>query len=79
MKDLVEFIVTSLVDNPDQVKVSQKQHGSEVYLQVQVAKNDMGRVIGKSGRVANAIRMLLNVAAAQKGKRVSMDIKEPEE
>lgn len=79
MKDLVAFIVTSLVDNPDQVRVGQRQHGSEVQIQVKVAKDDMGRVIGKNGRVANAIRMILNVAAAQKGKRISMDIEEPEE
>ncbi len=77
MKDLLEYIVSSLVEDPAQVKVTQTQHSGGVFLQVQVAKDDMGRVIGKNGRVANAMRAVLNVAAAQHGKRVSMDIEEP--
>ena len=77
MKDLVEYIVRSLVDNPTQARVRQVRRGSVYHLEVHVNKQDMGRVIGKQGRVANAIRTLLNVAAAQQGKQVSLDIEEP--
>jgi len=78
MKDLVEYIATSLVDDPTQVQVSQMRRGSQVVLKLQVAKDDMGRVIGKNGKVANAIRILLRVAAVQEGKRAVLDIIEPE-
>jgi hypothetical protein len=77
MKDLIEYIATSLVDDPTQVKVTQERMGSQTIIKLQVAKEDMGRVIGKSGRVANSMRMLLRVSAAQEGKRVSLDIIEP--
>ncbi len=78
MKELVEYVATSLVGDPSQVTVSQYRRGSQVILKLEVAKEDMGRVIGKNGKVANAIRMLLRVAAAQEGKRVILDIVEPE-
>ena len=78
MKELVEYVSTSLVDDPSQVSVSQYRRGSQVILKLEVAKEDMGRIIGKNGKVANAIRTLLKVAAAQEGKRVILDIIEPE-
>lgn len=77
MQDLIAYIVRSLVDDPTQVQVSQSHHGADVDVQLEVAKEDMGRVIGKNGRVANAMRILLRVAAAREGKRVSLDILEP--
>lgn len=77
MKELVEFIATSLVDDPTQVSVTQVRRGSQAVLKLEVAKEDMGRVIGKSGRVANAMRILLRVAAAQEGRRATLDIQEP--
>ena len=77
MKELIEFIATSLVDDPTQVRVSQLRHGSTVTLKLKVAKEDMGRVIGKNGRVANAMRLLLRVAAAQEGKRAALDVEDP--
>ena len=77
MKELIEFIARSLVDDPLQVQVTQIKHGSSVNLHLQVAKEDMGRVIGKSGRVANAMRVLLRVAAAQEGKRATLDVEDP--
>lgn len=77
MKELIEFIARSLVDDPTEVEVSQVRRGSQIVMNLQVAKEDMGRVIGKSGRVANAMRTLLRVAAAQEGKRVMLDIVEP--
>lgn len=78
MKELIEFIATSLVDDPTEVQVSQARRGSTVNFKLQVAKKDMGRVIGRSGRVANAIRTLLNVAAAREGKQASLDVVDPQ-
>lgn len=77
MKELIEYIARSLVDDPTQVRVTQTRQGSAVGLRLQVAKEDMGRVIGKSGRVANAMRILLRVAAAQEGKRATLDVEDP--
>jgi predicted RNA-binding protein YlqC (UPF0109 family) len=77
VQDLIEYIALSLVDDPLQVRVSKYQRGANVDIRLQVAKEDMGRVIGKNGRVANAMRNLLRVAAAREGKRASLDIMEP--
>ena len=77
MKDLIEYIAQSLVNDPTQVQVTEVRHGSSVNLRLQVAKEDMGRVIGKSGRVANAMRVLLRVAAGQEGKRATLDVEDP--
>jgi hypothetical protein len=77
MKDLISFIASSLVDDPTQVQVTQFQRGATFSLRLKVAKEDMGRIIGKSGRVANAMRVLLRVAAAQEGKRASLDVEDP--
>lgn len=73
-KDLVEYIATNLVNDPDQVEINVKETGSSVILEMHVAKSDMGRVIGKNGRVANAIRSLLNVVGNKKNKRVILEI-----
>ena len=78
MQELIEFITTSLVDDPTQVEVRQFRRGSQVTIKLSVAKEDMGRVIGKGGRVATAMRTLLRVAANQEGKRSRLDIVEPE-
>jgi predicted RNA-binding protein YlqC (UPF0109 family) len=78
MKELIEYITASLVDDPTQVQVTQIRRGPQVTLRLQVAKEDMGRIIGKGGRVASAMRVLLRVAAAQEGKRVTLDIVEPQ-
>ncbi len=78
MKELIEFIACSLVDDPTQVRVNQSRRGPLTTLKLQVAKEDMGRVIGKSGRVANAMRILLNVAAAREGKQASLDVVDPQ-
>ena len=78
MNELIEYISTSLVDNPTQVEVRQFQRGIQVNILLKVAKEDMGRIIGKSGKVANAMRTLLRVAAVQEGKRANLDIVEPE-
>ena len=78
MQELVKYIATSLVDDPSQVEVTEYRHGLQVTINLQVAQEDMGRIIGKGGRVANAIRLLLRVAAAQEGKHATLEIVEPE-
>lgn len=77
MKELIEYIARSLVDNPTEVQVLQDRLGSKLHLELRVTKEDMGRVIGKSGRVANAMRILLRVSAASEGKQVTLDVIEP--
>jgi len=77
MKPLTEYIAKSLVDHPDVVVVEEIRHGNRVTLELSVAKDDMGRIIGKSGRVANAIRTLLRVAAEREGSQVTLDVIEP--
>ena len=74
MKELVEYIARSLVDDPSQVRVSEVEGSNTVIYELRVASEDMGRVIGKSGRVANAMRTLLRVVAVRQGKRVTLEI-----
>jgi len=74
MKELVEYIAKSLVEDPSQVEVSETTQGGTTILELQVAQDDMGRIIGKNGRVANAMRVLVRVLASQRGKRVTLDI-----
>ena len=78
MKELIEYIAKSLVDNPDEVQVREVGGGSKIRVELSVAKDDMGRVIGKGGKVANSIRTLLRVAAEKEGKQASLDVVEPE-
>ena len=77
MKELIEYIARSLVDDPSQVQVVQDRGVGAVHLELRVSKEDMGRVIGKNGKVANAMRALLRVAAAREGKQASLDVIEP--
>ncbi|MBN1563201.1 MAG: KH domain-containing protein [Anaerolineae bacterium] len=74
MKELVEYIAKSLVDDPSQVHVTRIDRGDNTILELEVAQEDMGRVIGKNGRVANAIRTLVRVLAAKQGKHITLDI-----
>lgn len=67
MKDLVEFIALSLVDNPDAVVVTEYPERDRIVVHLDVAPEDMGKVIGREGRIAQAIRTLMNVAAVQEG------------
>ncbi len=78
MKDLIEYIAKSLVDHPDDVQVRESGGGSRVRIELSVSKDDMGRVIGRGGKVANSIRTLLRVAAERKGKQATLDVVEPE-
>lgn len=74
MKELIEYIAKSLVDDPSQVSVTEIQGSTSIILELRVAPEDMGRVIGRNGRVANAMRTLLKVIAAKQGKRVTLEI-----
>ncbi|MCA9938569.1 MAG: KH domain-containing protein [Anaerolineales bacterium] len=75
-KDLVEYIVKSLVDNSDQVSVREIKSASTIILELSVADGDMGRVIGKQGRVINSIRAIVQVLAAKQGQRVNLEVVE---
>jgi hypothetical protein len=77
VKELVELIANQLVEDKSQVVVKEIDEGGRIVVELQVSKEDMGRIIGKGGRVANSIRILLRVAAAREGKKVSLDIIEP--
>jgi predicted RNA-binding protein YlqC (UPF0109 family) len=74
MKELVEFMARNLVNDSSRVEVTAIERSDLTVIRLRVAQQDMGRVIGKGGRVANAMRSLLNVAAAREGTRVVLDI-----
>ncbi len=74
MKELVEVIAKSLVDNPDEVVVTEKESRRAIVLELQVAPSDMGKVIGKQGRIAQAIRTVVKAAASGEDKKVIVDI-----
>jgi len=74
VKELVEYIAKALVDNPDAVEVTEIPGTTSIIIELRVDPDDMGRVIGKDGRVANALRTVLRVVASKHGKRVTLEI-----
>ncbi len=74
MKELIEFVARAIVDDPDAVEVEEEEGGDRIVLHLYVADNDMGKVIGKQGRIANAMRDLLKVVAARNDTRASLEI-----
>ena len=74
MKELLTYIAQNLVDNPDQVEVTEHVGDGETALELRVAPEDMGKVIGRQGRIAKWIRVLMRTAGQRKGTRVSVDI-----
>ena len=74
MKELVEVIAKALVDHPEEVSVNEKNEGRTIVLELHVAEGDMGKVIGKQGRIAKAIRSVVKAAAAKEDKKVVVDI-----
>ena len=74
MKELIEYIAESIVDKPDEVVVTEESDDQGITLKLQVADEDKGRVIGKQGRVAQAMRTLLRVTAAKQGIRITLQI-----
>jgi len=74
MKELLTYIAQSLVEHPDQVSVNQVDGNSETILELRVASDDMGKVIGRQGRIAKEIRALMRSVAQRQGTRVSVEI-----
>ncbi len=74
MKELIEFLARSIVDEPDAVEVAEEPDGDYIVYRLYVADDDMGKVIGRQGRIANAMRSLLKVAAIREGAHVSLEI-----
>jgi len=74
MKELVEFIAKSLVDNPDDVSVTQVDGEDLIVLELRVAPDDMGKVIGKQGRIAKALRTVVKAAASKERTKVAVEI-----
>ena len=74
MVELLEYIANSLVDNPDQVEVEQVEEEDIIRLELRVAQEDMGKVIGKQGRIAKAIRTVIKAATAKEKKKVIVEI-----
>ena len=76
MKDLLKRIAQSLVDNPEQVEISEVESGRSLILEIRVAKTDIGKIIGKQGRTAQAIRTILRAASAKVKKHITFEILE---
>ena len=76
LRDMIEYIAKSLVDNPDEVKVTEIEGELTAVLELKVAKEDLGKVIGKQGRTARAMRTLLGAAAAKVKRRAVLEINE---
>jgi predicted RNA-binding protein YlqC (UPF0109 family) len=76
MKDLVEYVVKSLVDNPDDVQVYEVPGKASIIIELEVAADDMGRIIGKGGRVIDSIRSIVQIRAAKEGQRVELELLE---
>ena len=74
MKELVEVIAKALVDNPDEVVVTEKENGMNITIVLHVASADMGKVIGKQGRIAKAIRSVVKAASSKENIKVDVDI-----
>ena len=74
MRELVEVIAKALVDDPDSVAVTEKVDGKTIVIEVRVADSDMGKVIGKQGRIAKAIRAVVKAAASKEEKKVIVEI-----
>ena len=74
MKKVLTDIAKLIVENPDEVVVTERVDGGTVYLELSVAESDMGKVIGKQGRIAKAIRTVVKAAASKEEKKVSVDI-----
>ncbi len=74
MKELIEFLARNLVSNPEEVRVEEVPSGRQTVFELTVARSDVGKVIGKQGRTARALRSVLKVAATKQGKRAVLEI-----
>lgn len=76
MKELIHYIATALVDHPDQIQIKETEQDDSIIIELTVAKEDLGKVIGKQGRTARAMRSLLSAAAGKANKRSRLEIME---
>lgn len=74
MKELLTYIIRNLVDNPDEVSVTEREAGAETVFEVRVADGDMGKVIGRQGRIIKEVRILMKAVAQRKGKKISVEV-----
>ena len=74
MKELLTYMIQNLVDHPDQVSVTAREAGGETVFEVRVADGDMGKVIGRQGRIIKEVRVLMKAVAQRKGNRVSVEV-----
>jgi hypothetical protein len=74
MKELVEIIAKALVDKPDEVVVTQREDSNSIVVELKVAQSDMGKVIGKQGRIAKALRTVVKAASSKESRKVIVDI-----
>lgn len=74
MKELLTYIVQNLVEKPDEVSVTERESGNETVFEVRVADGDMGKVIGRQGRIVKEIRILMKAVAQRQGKKVAVEI-----
>lgn len=74
MKELLTYMIQNLVDHPDEVSVTERETGGETVFEVRVADGDMGKVIGRQGRIIKEVRVLMKAVAQRKGKKVSVEV-----
>ncbi len=79
MEELLNYLVQNLVDSKDKYKVHKSEENGIVLFTIQVSKEDMGKIIGKEGKIINAIRNLVKILAVKEGKRVTVELAEPQE
>jgi len=74
MKEMLKMLVKDLVDNPDQIEITEKEEGKTITLELKVDPSDMGKVIGKQGKIAKAIRVLMKAYAVKENKKINVEI-----
>ena len=74
MKELLTYIIQNLVDHPDEVSVTEREASGETVFEIRVAAGDMGKVIGRQGRIIKEVRILMKAVAQRKGKKVSVEV-----
>ena len=74
MKELLTYMIQNLVDHPDEVSVTERETANETVFEVRVADGDMGKVIGRQGRIIKEVRVLMKAVAQRKGKKVSVEV-----
>ncbi len=76
MREFLEYVAKQLVDNPDSVQITEEEKDNKVIFKIKVAQSDIGKIIGKQGRTAQSIRVLLSAVAAKSGKRAILEVED---